>query len=66
VITMSINDTFKSLNQVDKDCLMYAFDNLIAQYVKLPDNRFFGCHCGDDPGLIVEETNGYWFLGTIK
>lgn len=63
---MTINETYKMLNQTDKDCLKFAFDNLIAQYVKLPDNKFIGVHCGDDPGLIVEETNGYWFRGNLK
>ena len=63
---MNINDTFKSLKQADKDYLMAAFDDLISRYVKLDNNRFIGCHCGDELELNVEETNGYWFCGTVK
>jgi hypothetical protein len=61
-----INEAFKELNPSDRDALMEAFDNLIPLYIKLSNNRFLGAHVGDDPGLIVLETNGYWFVGTIK
>lgn len=62
----TINAAFKEVNPEERDALMEAFDNLIPYYVKLSNNRFLGAHCGDDPGLIVVETNGYWFVGTIK
>ncbi len=61
-----INAAFKELEPSDRDALMEAFDNLLPLYVKLSNNRFLGAHCGDDPGLTVLETNGYWFVGTIK
>ena len=61
-----INEAFKEVNPLDRDALMEAFDNLIPFYVKLSNNRFLGAHVGDDPGLTVEETNGYWYVGTIK
>lgn len=61
-----INKAFKELTTEERHALMEAFDNLIPFYVKLSNNRFLGAHCGDDSSLIVEETNGYWFVGTIK
>lgn len=61
-----INEAFKELSPEDREHLMEAFDNLIPLYVKLSNNRFLGAHVGDDPSLIIEATNGYWFVGTIK
>jgi hypothetical protein len=62
----TINDAFKEISSLERESLMEAFDNLIPMYIKLSNNRFLGAHVGDDPGLIVEATNGYWFVGTIK
>ena len=61
-----INEAFKELNPTDRDALMEAFDNLTPFYVRLSNNKFLGAHVGDDPNLVIEATNGYWFLGTIK
>ncbi len=61
-----INEAFKELTQEQRDALMDAFDNLIPYVVKLSNNRFLGAHCGDDSSLTVIETNGYWYVGTIK
>jgi len=61
-----INEAFKELKPEERDALMEAFDNLIPFVVKLSNNRFLGAHCGEDSSLTVVETNGYWFVGTIK
>ena len=61
-----INAAFKELNEEQRSGLMLAFDDLVPYYVKLSNNRFLGAHVGDDPGLTVLETNGYWYVGTIK
>ncbi len=61
-----INEAFRELKPEERDALMEAFDNLIPYVVKLSNNRFLGAHCGEDSSLTVVETNGYWFVGTIK
>lgn len=61
-----INQAFKELTVEERHALMEAFDNLIPYYVRLSNNRFLGAHCGDDSSLTVVETNGYWFVGTLK
>lgn len=61
-----INQAFEELTVEERHVLMEAFDNLIPCVVKLSNNRFLGAHCGDDPRLVILETNGYWYVGTFE
>jgi hypothetical protein len=65
---MSIRSKIERLDLQQRRQLSYAFDNGIAQYVRLPDSGIFvGVHLVPNrvPHLKIIEVRGAWSTGTV-
>lgn len=56
----------KLLDENQREQLKLAHRYSVAQYVKLPGNRFIGCHVNGARHLIVEDFYNDWYIGTIN
>jgi hypothetical protein len=65
---MNIRSKIELLSMQQRRQLSYAFDNGIAQYVRVPNsNTFVGVHLvpARVPHLKIQETRGSWSTGTV-
>jgi hypothetical protein len=60
----SIKELLDELSEEERRTLNYAFENLLAQYVLLPDGRYIGVHLDGHPGLSEPDMRaGLWSSG---
>jgi hypothetical protein len=65
---MTIRSKIERLDMQQRRQLSYAFDNGIAQYVRMPNSdTFVGVHLvpARVPHLKINEVRGAWSTGTI-
>jgi len=62
---MMLKSVLDSLEKLDKDRMIYAFNNHFGQYVLLLNNKFIAVNLISN-NFIVEERSGVWTYGTIK
>ncbi len=63
---MTVKDLLKELSEEEHSLLMYAFEQGIGQYIRLPGNRFIGVNVNHIKSLeIVEEINT-WSVGYVR
>jgi len=60
-----IKQLLEQLLPVQKKQLMYAFEQEIAQYIKLDDDIFVGVNVTFLTNLIIEEESGVWACGRL-
>ncbi len=60
----SIKELLDELTEEERRTLNYAFENLFAQYILLPDGRYIGVHLDGHPGLSEPDMRaGKWSSG---
>lgn len=64
---LTLKDILDSLPDSDRATLMYAFEQELPQYVKIPgsQNRYVGVYVKSIPNLHREKEIGAWSTGTI-
>jgi len=61
-----IKELLRLLQPEQKKQLMYAFENEVTQYVKLPGNKFLGVNVGHLSCLVILESAGVWAYGELE
>lgn len=61
-----IKKVLQQLNHADREQLMYAFEQEMAQYVVLDGDIFIGVNVEPLQNLEILETSGVWSYGRIK
>jgi hypothetical protein len=60
----SIKELLDELTEEERRTLNYAFENLLAQYILMPDGRYIGVHLDGHPGLSEPDMRaGMWSSG---
>jgi hypothetical protein len=59
----TMRDILDRLSDDDKQLLNYAFEHGLAQFVRLPDNRFIGVNIDHLTYLEPQITVGVWRTG---
>lgn len=62
----TVKEIFDSLTPEEKKQLIYSLNQEIGQIVKLSDGRFIGVNIHLLRGLLVDQKQGVWSLGTLK
>jgi hypothetical protein len=61
----SIKELLDELTEEERRTLNYAFENLLAQYILMPDGRYIGVHLDGHPGLSEPDMRaGMWSSGS--
>lgn len=61
-----IEKLLKNLPRVEMRALMCAFEQEIAHYIVLDENKFVGVNVQSVPHLKILESSGDWSRGIIK
>ena len=61
-----LREIIKALAKTDKDQLLYALEQELTSWVKLPEHKFVGVNIMSLPQLTVLESQGPWSYGTIE
>jgi len=61
-----LREVLNNLSPSDREQLMYAFEQELAQFVVLADGHFIGVHLTPLKNLTVLETAGVWSYGTVQ
>lgn len=59
----SLKEILEKLPQSDRELLNYAFEHGLAQFVRLPNNRFIGVNIDHLTYLIPDAIAGKWRAG---
>lgn len=60
-----LREIFKTLSQESRAELMYALEQELIKWIKLPDNKFIGVNIKALPQLQILETQGPWSYGIL-
>lgn len=64
---MTFREAIDSLPPPAKQKILYAADNDIPHFERLPNGRFIGVHIGDgDKRVKVMETLRHWSMGIVR
>lgn len=61
-----LREIIKALTKPDKDQLLYALEQELTSWVKLPEHKFVGVNIKALPQLTILESQGPWSYGDIK
>lgn len=62
---MTLREALDGLEKHDRARLMYAFDEMMPQYIVLPDDMFIGVFCEHLEHLDTLQEAGDWSYGRI-
>lgn len=60
-----LDSLIKALTIQQHDALYYAFEQLMPQWIVLPDKKFIGVHIKGLQQLRILEESGVWSYGEI-
>lgn len=63
---MALKEAIHSLPKEDRQQLIYALEQGLNQWIKLPDNKFIGVNVKGLPQLKIIESIGVWAYGDIN
>lgn len=61
-----IKQVMEKLTEEEKKQLLYAFEQELPQYIKLPRNKFIGVNVDTIENLKVTGRAGSWAIGYLK
>lgn len=61
-----LREILKTLEQADKDQLLYALEQELTSWIKLPERKFIGVNIRALPQLTIIESQGPWSYGTLS
>lgn len=61
-----LREIITALGEADKSQLLYALEQELTTWVKLPERKFIGVNIKALPQLTVIETQGPWSYGAIN
>ena len=61
-----IRDLLEKISALDRQELIYALEEEIAQYIELDGGIFIGVNVEPLQHLIIEEQTGAWACGKVK
>lgn len=66
-VSILISELFKTLKDIDKESLQYAFDNDLEHIIFFRDNTFLGVNINENnPEYEVTESSNRWYYGRIN
>jgi len=61
-----LRDIIKALGEADRKQLLYALEQELTSWVKLPEQKFVGVNITTLPQLTIIESQGPWSYGAIN
>ena len=61
-----LRQTLSKLSKSDRDQLLYALEQDLTHWVRLPDSKFIGVNIEHLSNLTILESSGSWAYGDIN
>ena len=61
-----LREILKTLSQEDRADLMFALEQELTKWIKLPESKFIGVHIKALPQLTIIESQGPWSYGVLN